>query len=160
MGVLMTALLGTFRHLVLRSRDQAIMTEEGAARELVYQKLRSCLCQASGPVLLDESEGYPSLIFSYDNGADRDPQFSHVVTSSLFLREKALFLRTENAEGARKEEVLARPVQECTFTFFNGKKWTPSWEDASSVPALIKVAVDKTPFVFFLPPSLNMIPYP
>jgi Prokaryotic N-terminal methylation motif len=116
-------------------------------------------------------EGAPgsALIFSFDNGLDRDPNFCGAVKGALYLnRDKNIALSLFGKNGDVKHQILWSDVRHFNVECFDKKKmkWTKQWsKKAESPPIMIKLSIDemqsKTPiaFGFTLPLEECEIPY-
>lgn len=169
MGVLLSALLGIYRHIVVRNKELAILTEEIAERELIRKKLQFLFIHLSlesqknsSSFYLGKEEGQDALCILYDNGKDYETAFSGIVEGRIYAKDKKLFCKTKGVNGLVRNEILARDIRALSFSFFDQKSapqavWVAEWkENKTYVPAMIKMVLDRTEFVFF--PSVSFQP--
>lgn len=109
-----------------------------------------------------ESDAGQSLIFTFDNGTDRENGFSYDVLARLYLDEEknlslAIWpnpkLKQSQPESIRKE-VLLDGVESMSLEFWKGKllktnvpaekleKWLPTWdEEYKELPTLVRMTL-------------------
>ncbi|MFI5333607.1 MAG: hypothetical protein ACHQT8_00380 [Chlamydiales bacterium] len=176
-SILLFFIFGFFRQTTM----QNIAAQELDAKVCIYEKAEMRLAtlfsslsqeeQGKPPLFYTEhSTKGPQLIFSFQNGADTDPLFSGKIRARLLLEKNKtleLHLLPLEGEGKMRKEVLLENVKELNFEFFdlNQKTQVPKWaKEQENLPAMVYITADhgvqKTQFVFFLPPSTKPVIYP
>jgi len=156
--ILLTALMGLYFQMTRAEVSLAKLQEDNFRLLYTQYRLGQVLPTSLPPsadkgtffYTLEGAEGV-SLIFSYDNGTGKGPNFSNQVIGRLFIdQEKNLRLITwplfsrESAPSEGRDEILLREVSALKFNFYipqpsGGIETTSLGIDDERLPAIIKV---------------------
>jgi type II secretory pathway component PulJ len=172
-GILLSALTSLFyqvskKKIELQQLKKNILPIELMRQRLIHLFAR--LPEAPSFYTLAHAEAVGSaLFFTYDYGADPDPNFCGVVKGMLYLNgRKQLCLTTWSPLEAARQEVLLEGVGRLEFTFYDPKeeKWKNSQDKKSPLPPIFKLrlslleqANEPIQFAFFFPETDTQVTY-
>ncbi|MBS0652294.1 MAG: DUF1494 domain-containing protein [Verrucomicrobia bacterium] len=84
----------------------------------------------------------PCLIFLFDNGVDRSPEFCGDVMGMLYQNaSRELCLASWGDHGGARNEVLLENTDGLSFSFFDAKKkeWRAEWKNTDPFPPFFKM---------------------
>lgn len=115
----------------------------------LYQQLNRVIPEIEEKLYSDKE----SLVFTYNNGIDKDPHFCSLVLARLYLDKGRLILATwphpRWKDHTCRVQVLSENVHRFTFKFLDPPNWTKTRsKEEEELPAMIKFEIDKKTFSF------------
>ncbi len=175
-GIILTTLLVFFKDYSLTNIKLKTVKEHVLARQTCYLRLNNLFSSMQTPK--NGTSGFytdtynesakEALFFTFNNGADLDPDFCNTLKGVLYLTKGgALHLIIQGEGGKTRKEVLFQNLSQFTLQFFDEeeKNWSPSWPRSKEKPPLmLKIELpekkEKEPLVFsFFLPGVHPIIY-
>ncbi|MDR3624174.1 MAG: DUF1494 domain-containing protein [Chlamydiales bacterium] len=99
-------------------RSKKITTEQMWAYHRISTTLGALEIDEKDILFFTDKKG--ALVFSFDNGIDKNPSYSGKVKGTLSFKDKALYLNTRplSQRSGGRTEVLLESVESCEFEFY------------------------------------------
>lgn len=150
---------------MIQEKKQKIFSSHDVQIRL-QQVVSKCLSLDDSDFYFVFEKEHNRLIFHFDQGVDRDPEFSGPVQAVLYLDKKNnlsfSYTSLENLEKVRKE-ILASNISSLSFSFFyeGHLQWSSSFP-SDKLPIMMKIKVEKENFLIdyaYIFPQYHPIKY-
>ena len=160
LGIVLSALFQYYRQTVKTNITVTKIKQTIQQVEIFNHRIRSLLIPSehSKVWLQTHSDALgPALMIDFEQGIDKDRNFSGKMQGMLFLTAHKLSFVTWGKNDQARLEVLLDNISSIEYELFDAKsaKWNREWpEKKEESPVMLRITLDsekkKIPFVYFL----------